>query len=145
MTARLAAALIPVVAFAVGCGGSAEGANDGILTFAATPLQSVRSDSGALSIAIHAQAGHAPARGVNAFRYLITDSSGAPVEGVQVTVAPWMPYMGHGSSVTPTVTPTGGGAYVVTNVVFPMAGRWDLISNFAGPVTDAARPSFEIP
>jgi len=76
---------------------------------------------------------------------VITDSSGAPVDGLLVTVAPWMPDMGHGSSVTPAVTAAGGGAYVITDVYFPMPGRWDLITSFAGPVTDAVKPSFQIP
>ena len=144
MSPRIAAALVPVIAFALGCGGAADSAGDAGLTFAATPIQTVRSDSGALDVAVHAQAGRTPARGINAFRFVITDSKGAPVDGLQVTVSPLMPYMGHGSSVTPTVNAAGGGAYDITNVVFPMAGRWDLNSNFTGPVTDAAKPFFDI-
>lgn len=141
----VAAALSLAIACAAGCGGSADSAADGGLTFAAAPIQKVQSDSGALLVAVHPQAGHTPARGANALRYVITDSSGAPVEGVQVTIAPWMPDMGHGSSVTPTVTAAGGGAYDITNVYFPMPGRWDLVSKFTGPVSDAAKPSFQIP
>lgn len=145
MTFRVPAALASAMIVAAGCGGSAGGSADGGLAFDPTPIQSVRSNSGALLVAVHAQAGHTPARGVNAFRYVITDSGGAPVENVQVTVNPWMPDMGHGSSVTPTVAADGPGAFVITDVYFPMAGRWDLISTFSGSVTDAAKHSFQIP
>src|SRR5262245_4760512 len=144
MSPRIAAALVPTLALGLGCGGGADSADAG-LSFAATPTQTVQSQSGALTSAVHAQAGHTPARCINAFRFVITDSTGAPVEHLQVTVSPFMPFMGHGSSVTPAVAAEGGGSYVVTNVVFPMAGHWDLNTNFTGPVTDAAKPSFDIP
>src|SRR3954467_2989575 len=75
------------------CGGSAAG-GAGDLTFSETPVQTVQSNSGTLTIAVQAQAGRAPGRGANAFRYVITNASGAPVERVQVTIAPWMPDMG---------------------------------------------------
>src|SRR5262249_39995572 len=99
MSPRIAAALVPTLALALGCGGGANSADAG-LSFAATPTQTVPSQSGALTVAVHAQAGHTPARGINAFRFVITDSHGAPVDHLQVTVLPFMPFMGHGSSVT---------------------------------------------
>ena len=34
--------------------------------------------------------------------------------------------MGHGSPGTPTVTSSGTGQYQVGNVVFQMAGEWEL-------------------
>lgn len=144
MTARIATIPVFAIACALGCGGGMGNGSGGSATFSATPIQTVRSDSGALSVAVYPEAGKLPARGVNAFRYVITNSTGAPVEGVQVAIAPWMPFMGHGSSVTPTVAAAGQGAYVVTNVYFPMAGRWDLMSTFSGAVTDAAKPFFDI-
>ena len=122
-----------------------DGSGDAGLSFSSTPIQTVRSDSGSLSIAVYAQQGRSPARGVNAFRYMITDSGGAPVNGIQVTVLPFMPAMNHGSSVMPMVSGEGAGAYVVSNVVFAMPGRWELNCTFTGPVTDAAKLSFDIP
>jgi len=145
MIGRIAVPLLAATVFAIGCGGSANGSAGADLTFDAKPFETVRSDSGALVVAVYAQAGHAPTRGVNAFRYLVTDANGAPVEGVQLTVSPWMPDMGHGSSVVPKVTAAGTGAFVLTDVYFAMPGRWDLLSTFAGPITDAAKPSFQIP
>jgi hypothetical protein len=145
MTRRIAASLLAAMAFAIGCGGSADGSGSGTPTFDTTPLQTVHSDSGALLLAVYAQAGHPPTRGVNALRFLVTDAKGAPVEGVQLTVSPWMPDMGHGSSVVPKVTAAGAGAFVLTDLYFAMPGRWDVISNFAGPITDVAKASFQIP
>jgi hypothetical protein len=145
MIGRIAAPLLAATVFAIGCGGSADGAGGGPVTFDSTPFQTVHSDSGALLLAVYAQAGHPPTRGVNALRFLVTDAKGAPVDGVQLTVSPWMPDMGHGSSVVPKVTPAGVGAFVLTDLYFAMPGRWDLISNFAGPIADAAKPSFQIP
>jgi hypothetical protein len=142
--AHAPAAFAVVSALLVGCGGGA-GAADQTLTFAATPLQTIHSNSGALQVAVHAQTGHTPGRGVNAFQFVVTDANAAPVDGLQVSVVPWMPDMGHGSSVTPQVTAPGAGTYTVTNVYFAMAGRWDLISTFTGPVSDGAKPSFQIP
>jgi hypothetical protein len=144
MTFRIAAAVATLLAVLAGCGGAADGSGGGALSFESTAMQTVRSTSGALNVAVHAETGHGPARGVNAFRFVITDAGGAPVDGLLLTIIPWMPDMGHGSSVTPTVTAQGGGAYVISEVYFAMPGRWDLISNIAGPVTDAAKPSFQI-
>jgi YtkA-like len=144
MIERVAVCFLSATVLATGCGGGAvRSARD--LVFETQPFQSVRSNSGALFVAVYAEVGRTPARGENAFRYVVADSSGAPVDGVQLTVAPWMPDMGHGSSVTPLVTAAGAGAYVVTDVYFAMPGRWDLVSTFAGPVSDAAKPSFQIP
>lgn len=141
MTARVAT-LASALLVSIACGGS--NTSPGSRVFDATPVQSVRSASGALLVAVHAEAGHPPARGVNAFRYVVTDGGGGPVDGLHLTVTPWMPDMGHGSSVSPAVTAAGGGAYLVTDVYFAMPGRWELNSNFTGPVTDAAKPTFQI-
>jgi len=132
------------VAMAASCGGASTSGGGGTV-FEANPAQTVRSTSGALVVAVYAEAGHSPARGVNSFRFLVTGPGGAPVDGLRVTVEPWMPDMGHGSSVSPTVTASGGGAYVVTDVYFPMPGRWDLNSSFTGAISDAAKPTFQIP
>src|SRR3954465_12493731 len=120
MIGRIAAPLLAATLFAIGCGGSADRSASGTLTFDATPFQTVHSDSGVLLLAVYAQAGHPPTRGVNALRFLVTDAHGAPVEGVQLMVSPWMPDMGHGSSVVPKVTAAGAGAVVSTDPYFAM-------------------------
>src|ERR1700693_829583 len=145
MIGRVAVILACATVFATGCGGSADGSGGRDPVFETKPFETVPSNSGALLLAVYGEAGRTPTRGANAFRYVITDSSGAPVEGVQLTVTPWMPDMGHRSDVTPKVTAAGAGAFMITDVYFAMPGRWDLISNFSGRVTDAAKPSLQIP
>jgi hypothetical protein len=41
-----------------------------------------------------------------------------------LTVVPFMPEHGHGSSVRPAVSAKGNGVYVVSNLYFPMPGVW---------------------
>jgi hypothetical protein len=72
-------------------------------------------------------------------------STSAPVDGLRVDVVPWMPVMGHGTSVIPTVTPSGRGIYVITNVYLYMPGRWELRSKFSDGVQDSAAPTFDVP
>jgi hypothetical protein len=64
--------------------------------------------------------------GVNAVELILHDAAGADVPGAEITVAPWMPDMGHGVTEVPEVTERGGGAYSVENIVFSMTGFWEL-------------------
>jgi len=73
------------------------------------------------------------------------DEHGASIDGLSIDVTPWMPAMGHGASVQPTVTPQGEGKYLVDNVYLFMPGVWELRSVFAGSSTDRAAPSFQVP
>ena len=57
-----------------------------------------------------------PGRGTAPVEYTVTDASGARVTGLDVLVEPWMPSMGHGASVKPSVSDEGEGRYVATNV-----------------------------
>jgi hypothetical protein len=56
-----------------------------------------------------------------------------------------MPAMGHGTSVVPTITDVDPGHYVITDVDLFMAGTWELRTTIAGPRTDSATPTFQIP
>jgi len=51
---------------------------------------------------------------------------GAPATGLALHVTPWMPAMGHGASVQPTVVERGSGDYLVDDLVLPMPGTWEL-------------------
>ena len=64
--------------------------------------------------------------GVNTVELILHDAGGADVPGAEITVAPWMPDMGHGVSEEPKVTERGGGVYSVENVIFSMTGFWEL-------------------
>lgn len=86
-----------------------------------------------------------PIRGTDTVDLAITDASGAPVDGLQITAQPWMAAHGHGTSVTPTLAAQGGGHYQLENVYLYMAGTWELRLTFAGPESDTATPTFDIP
>jgi hypothetical protein len=77
-----------------------------------------------------------PAKGTNSWVVDITDESGAPVTGATLTVTPWMPDHGHGTSVVPVITPTGE-SYTIDPLYLFMPGLWRVtISGQDGSVTD---------
>ena len=140
-------------AFAVlgACGGSeAGGAGDGgpSSCTASEALETTPSKSGDYTVYVCDSA--APARGFNTFTYLVVDKSGAPVDGLTLSVQPWMPDMGHGSPGNPQVTPGADGLYQVSNVVFTMPGVWQLRTTVSAPhpgtapASDSANPQFNI-
>jgi hypothetical protein len=53
----------------------------------------------------------------------VTDMSGQGLSNLSLSVVPFMPDHGHGTTV-PTVTNNGGGSYTVTPIYFFMAGVW---------------------
>ncbi len=111
--------------------------------FPAEPFATVTSSSGTLHVALRSSP-QPLAVGNDDLQLEITDASGAPRDGLTVTVKPWMPAHDHGSSET-TVTAQGGGKYLVTNVYLYMSGVWQLQLGFSGPVHDDASLQFELP
>jgi hypothetical protein len=85
-----------------------------------------------------------PVRGLTNFQLTVTDADGNAVSGLQLSVVPWMPQMGHGTSVTPVVKDVGDGVYQVTDVYLFMAGLWELRTNIAGAMSDSVAPQFQI-
>ena len=78
-----------------------------------------------------------PIVGKNTMEIHLEDANDAAVVGATLSVEPWMPGMGHGSSTAPVVTETGHGHYGVADIVYTMAGAWELkIEVAAGGVTD---------
>jgi hypothetical protein len=67
-----------------------------------------------------------PSKGMNELTLELSDS-GKPLDGATVTLTPKMPDHGHGSAVTPVVTPSGNGRYAVAKVYLAMAGLWQLV------------------
>ena len=101
------------------------------------------SDSSALAIDVRTSP-QPPSRGTNEVELTITRASdGAPVDGLTLDVEPWMSSMEHGTS-TPTVTPEGGGVYLVTEVYLYMPGLWTLRTTISGAMTDHAAPQLTI-
>ena len=64
--------------------------------------------------------------GVNTLDLIVHDKNDKDVVGAAITVAPWMPEMGHGVFEKPVVRERGGGLYSVDNIILIMGGRWDL-------------------
>ncbi len=103
------------------------------------PLAAVTSQGGMVRVAIHTSPEQPPSRGKLTVRYLVTDAkSGAPVDGLTLTVAPEMPSMGHGTPTVPKVSASGSGVYVASDVNLFMGGRWDLRTTLRGAVNDEA-------
>ena len=107
-------------------------------------LASVKSDSGTLSVVVATVSGAPVERGTNALELHITNASGAAVDGLSLNVVPWMPAMGHGASVKPSVHGEGQGVYLVENLELFMPGLWQLQTTFSNGVSDHAAPSFEV-
>jgi hypothetical protein len=93
----------------------------------AGPFGTIASESGALSIEARTGPDQPPTRGLTTIDLDIADAqSGEPKDGLTLTVVPWMPAMGHGTSVKPALEAVGGGHYVISNVNMYMGGAWDL-------------------
>jgi hypothetical protein len=129
------------------CGGAPTDPNacDTNPGFSGAPFMTgIKSTSGNLSLTIKSSPTSPPQRGNGSLEYLITDSSGNPVDGLTVSVLPWMVQMGHGSSITPCVMSEGNGVYVVNNVYLFMAGEWQLRTTVSGPTTDSFSPTVQV-
>jgi len=109
-----------------------------------SPFTSVTSRQNRAQLTIHTPSNQPLSRGVNSLAIAIVDEQGTPIEGVQLTVTPWMLNHGHGASVKPTVEPQADGIYVLTNVSFFMPGVWSLRIKMAGPLNDEAVVTFSI-
>lgn len=82
------------------------------------------SPSGAVKVTLVSSDPGPPVRGTNAWVLKITDGAGAPISNAALTVTPFMPDHGHGTSVKPTVTAGADGRYDVANVYLFMPGVW---------------------
>jgi hypothetical protein len=135
---RLLLLALPITALA--CSSAAEPPTG---TFPADPYVTVTTDSGVLRVAVRTSP-QPPEVGDDDVELTVTDPSGNARDGLAVSVKPWMPAMNHGTSET-TVTPKGGGKYLVTNVYLYMSGVWQLQIAFSGAVSDHVEPEIELP
>jgi hypothetical protein len=134
----LAAALLFM---ACACSG---GSPTGAAPFPAQAYTTTTSTSGALALDVRTSP-QPPSRGTNAVEMTFTRvSDGQPVDGLTLDVVPWMPAMGHGTSI-PEVTAQGGGVYLVTAVYLYMPGVWALQTAISGAMTDHAAPQVTVP
>jgi YtkA-like len=133
----------------LGCSSGPEdtSTSTGPLTFVAQPLMTIASRSGQLQIDVRTAPQQPPSRGVQAVQLVILDAMTlTPETGLSLAVLPWMPAMGHGASLTPSVQEGPPGTYVISNVDFFMPGTWEVRTNISGDaMTDYTAPSFQIP
>jgi hypothetical protein len=144
----------------VGCGSSPGGAGPSDAMFAncavetrAQPYQSgmqVMSSNGLFTVRLLESNPGPPVKGQNTWTVEVDDvASGAPLDGLDVAVLPWMPDHVHGS--TPVaVTPDTAGKYTLKPVYLYMSGYWEvrftIVGNLAGQTTsDAAMIPMCIP
>ncbi|MDB4934299.1 MAG: hypothetical protein JWP87_1271 [Labilithrix sp.] len=127
----------------VGCSDAGAG---GTGTISAEPAAVVTTDGGGYRVSVHSAPDATPSRGVNTLRLVVSRiSDGAPASGLDVDVVPWMPAMGHGASVKPSVQPgTEPGTYDVTNVNLFMPGLWEIRTTIGGSGSDHLAPRFDI-
>lgn len=139
--------MAPLFCFALlTCACSSGSAGGGPGTFPDTPLATETSDGARFDVAIWTSPTQPPERGNNELKLVVTDAaSGEPVDGLNVQMVPWMPAMGHGTSVTPSVTPRGAGVYILEDVALYMPGEWQLRTTFTDETTDRCEPTFDIP
>ncbi len=95
-----------------------------ILTYA--PNISVKSATGALNFSLIDSNPAPPASGTNVWSMRITNTSGVSQLNVAADVVPFMPDMGHGTSVTPEMTANADGTYTVQPLYLFMAGVWTV-------------------
>jgi hypothetical protein len=114
--------------------------------FADAPSAMVSTETGALRIVVHSSPDTQPTRGINALRLVVTKAAdGSPATGLSFDVVPWMPAMGHGSSVKPTLRAGGEpGVYTIDDVNLFMPGLWEIRATISGSSSDHATASFEI-
>ncbi|MBK7579328.1 MAG: FixH family protein [Myxococcales bacterium] len=67
-----------------------------------------------------------PTVGHNMVQLRLTRADGSPVQGALLAGEALCPEHGHGSSDTPIISEVSAGDYVIDNVVFQMAGPWDV-------------------
>lgn len=144
-----------------GCS-SAEPASSAPASFSGPPLLSMPSRAGTYDIAIRTSPSTL-SQGDQSVEYTVTSSSdGSPSSGLSLAIVPWMPAMGHGTSVVPSVAETAPGVYVASSVDWYMPGQWVLRTTITAPAdgdgngegggddgggvgSDYVEPSFAIP
>lgn len=122
--------------------GEAATGND---SFPHQPLFELMTDSRQLLVAVRTAPQQPPTRGVVGMQLTITDAtSGVPQTGLALKVLPWMPAMGHGTSVSPAVTESAPGIYILENLVLFMPGTWQIRTEWDDPAPTHVTPTLDV-
>jgi hypothetical protein len=128
------------------CSDASQGQTSAAGTFPTDAYLTQTTDAGKCRIEVRTSPSQPPTRGTFDIQLTVVDATtGKPMDGLAVTAVPWMPAMGHGTSVTPTVTPAGEGHYVLSNVSMFMPGTWQLRTTITGEANDSVTPQLQIP
>lgn len=120
ISTRLSAALGFLLALgSTACGGS-ERTSEGL-----DASDALKSQSGAYLVR-YTPIPDPPVTGKNQLTLDLARATGGAVADATLEVTPWMPAMGHGSPVQPTVQDLGGGEYSVDDLDYTMPGRWEV-------------------
>jgi hypothetical protein len=104
---------------------------------------SATSSDGTLKVSIAGAQPAPPEKGINTWTVQLTDGSGNPVSEAAVSVTPWMPDHGHGSSIVPQVMPTkSAGTYQVTLLDLFMPGIWQVTFDVTSPSSQDEKVTF---
>jgi len=113
--------------------------------FPAQPLTQATSDSHRLSLELRSAPSQPPSRGDVLLELTARDTTtNELVPGLTLSVTPWMPAMGHGTSELPSVSETSPGHYELSNLVLYMAGTWELRTHLSGQTPDDVTPTFSV-
>jgi hypothetical protein len=122
-----------VVFLVASCGSNSSNPDGGVISCqddarVATyrPNLTVSSVSRAMSFTLVQANPAPPAVGTNTWTLQVADSSGRVIPNLSLSVDPFMPDHGHGTSVRASVTPNPDGSYTVAPLYFFMPGVWRI-------------------
>ena len=138
--ASFPSSLLAALALAAGCGSSSSAPDAGDVVncqtdprvFAYAPNLAVKSSTSAMTFTLVQSDPAPPARGNDVWTMHVTDAAGQPLSNLSLTVLPFMPDHGHGTSVNPSVSVKGAGNYSVSPLYFFMPGVWRIRFTPAG-------------
>jgi hypothetical protein len=142
MRAILLLALSPIMAATAACGGD-DGFEDDPVDCAVETrddefVAGMVKSGERLSFALIDAAPAPPDEGDNSWTLHVTDGEEG-VEGLALTVTPWMPDHDHGTPIAAVATEATGGDYTVAPINLWLAGLWEVtIEASDGKSTDAA-------
>ena len=97
----------------------------------------VASASKALTFALLQSNPGPPAKGNDTWTIKVTDASSQPQPNLSISVLPFMPDHGHGTSVNASITNNHDGTYTVAPLYFFMPGVWRITFTTASPADSA--------